>query len=1168
MAERHFIPLASPFEIELAGTRLIEAGAGTGKTWTITALVLRLLLEQELEIGQILVVTYTRAATGELRGRIRARLMEAFAAFESGNAGEEYLQTLLDRHESARAQTRLRLALESFDEAAIFTIHGFCQRALAETAFAAGHAFERELLADQGEMLAGVARDAWRKEMAAATSLGEIHWVQWLIQSFGGPEGLAMRVRNHVGRLDALLEAPSSDSRQAAENDLLAAYAAARTLWREEGVRVLAWVEGAQLNKRSYPAARLAVRATTLEQMFAHDQPPFPLPEDLAFFGLEKIGKARTQASPPAEHPFFIAVDALLEAERLLKAAFDGASRRLLHDFLLVARTALGERKRRSGQQSYDDLLVDMAQALKGPGGTALAQSLRSRYRAALVDEFQDTDPLQLDIFSGIFGQADHPSVPLVYVGDPKQAIYGFRGADVFAYLAARRQADAGYALLENRRSDPPLLRAVNALFARPRPFLLDELLFDAARPAQRELTVCHIEDEGAPLTLWTLAQPAESKSFTKERALAMAAEAVAADIARLQSLGRDGRARIGNRPLGGGDIAVLVRKHHQGEAVRGALARRGIASVTLGGGSVWQSDEAMEIERLVLAIAAPTREGLVRAALATVLLGADAAQLAAWRSDDKAWSERLGRFHDDHLLLRERGFMPMWRRLLRREAIVPRLLARPDGERRLTNYRHLAELLQAAEHEAALDSDGLARHIVQARQGVETEENQLRLESDAQLVRIVTIHAAKGLQYPIVYCPFLWLGPERDDKSWPVLAHARAAEVEEGASRTILDFGSERIDALRADADLEDAAEELRLAYVALTRAEHRCVVVWGKVNNCARSPLAWLLFAPREAVEGDPRARLAEMLEKRDEAALLADLATLAAGLGDAMALAPAPAAGAPVMPATPDASAALAARSFTGTIAAPWRISSFTTLAARLGDVEAPDHDALPRPDAVPPAPSFTRFGDFPRGARAGSCLHALFERVDFQNQSAVASIVAAVLDEFAYPAEWQPVLKRMVADVLATPLNDAGLRLAQIPRGERLIELEFTFPLASPAAQAGYMKGFIDLVFRHAGRWYIVDYKSNWLGDLAEEYAPPRLAEAMRQHRYDLQFRIYAAALRRALALREPDLDWDASFGGVFYLFLRGMGPDHPTGTGVYFARPDDKELAAFFEQAES
>jgi len=1141
-----------PFDVTLAGTGLIEAGAGTGKTWTITALVLRLLLEQHLEIGQILVVTYTRAATGELRGRIRNRLIQALAAFEAGTTNDEYLQALLLRHAPEQAIARLRLAIESFDEAAIFTIHGFCQRALTETAFAAGQPFERELLADQQDMLADVARDAWRKLMATAAE----PWARWLIGALGGPDGLVRRVRSHVGRIDAEILAPDADDPQAAEQAFAAAFATARLLWQADAAKICAWLAGAKLHQASYAPEKMQPRIDCLGQLFAAETPLFPLPDAVAFFGLAKITAKRTKTSPQPEHEFFGAVDVLLQTAGRLEAAYENATRRLLHDFLLTARLELAARKRRSGQMAYDDLLADLAHALQGPAGAALAASLRERYRAALVDEFQDTDPLQLDIFFGIFGQKfgqqDHP---LIFVGDPKQAIYGFRGADVFAYLTARRQADARYALLENRRSVPPLLTAVNALFARPNPFLLDDLPFEPARAATMERTLCRIDDGLSPLTLWSMSKPGDEKSFTKEAALGMAATAVATDIARLLALAATGRATLDERALKGGDIAVLVRKHHQGEAVKQALARRGIASVSMGGGSVWHSIEAEEIERWLLAAAAPSRAGLVRAALATVLFGAAAGELAAWADADPAWYERQGSFHDDLLLYRERGFMAMWRRLLRREGVVARVLARPDGERRLTNYRHLAELLQAAEHADTLDVAGLARHVARERAGSEAEEAQLRLESDAQLVRIVTIHAAKGLQYPIVYCPFLWDGPGADDKHWPVFAH--------NENQACLDFGSAQIDALRQQADLEDAAEELRLAYVALTRAEHRCVIIWGKVNQCARSPLAWLLFAPRTADDSaadNPRAQLADRLDKLDEAALRAEIAALADSLKGALSIAPWPVDGAPVV-AAPVAAQALMARPFLGTIPAPWRINSFSSLAARLGNEETPDRDAVTVNDAVPPAPTFTSIHAFPRGTRAGSCLHALFERVDFQSPSAAGPIAAAVLDEFAYAPEWRPVLERLVADVVATPLNAAGLCLAQVARGERLIELEFTFPLGSVAARAGYMKGFIDLVFRHNGLWYIVDYKSNWLGEQAADYASPRLGEVMRAHRYDLQLRIYAAALKRALHLREPALDWAESFGGVFYLFLRGMGPG--TQAGVFFVRPDDAEIETFW-----
>lgn len=1165
MTERHFVPLDGPFDVTLSGTRLIEAGAGTGKTWTIATLVLRLLLEHGLSIGQILVVTYTRAATGELRGRIRARLLEALAAFEAGEVMEPFLVGLLARQRHCRetSMARLRLAIESFDEASIHTIHGFSQRALADAAFEAGCGFERELLADQQDLLDSVARDAWRRQMAEATPA----WARWLAGKIAGPAGLARLVRDHLGRGYVRHAAPELPDRVGVERRFVAAFERACGLWQAGVEPILALLDGPGMKQGSYSPKQNRTRAALLDSYFGQAVAAPDLPKGVEFFGTDKIVAGTKKGVTPPEHDFFTAMDALSVAAAAYQAACEAATRRLAHDFLLSAREALAERKRRNGQQTYDDLLSDLAAALRGAGGEGLADSLRTRYHAALVDEFQDTDPLQLDIFSRVFGAADRP---LVFVGDPKQAIYGFRGADVFAYLDARQRADAGYALLQNRRSDPPLLAAFNALFDRAQPFLLDALPFDAAVAAPMARRTLAIDDGVAPFSVWTLDTAADGKPLGKEAAMPQVAAAVAADIARLLALASESRARLDGRALEGGDIAVLVRKRRQGEAVRQALARHGIASVAMGGGSVWKSEEAEEVERLLLAVAAPSRTGLVRAALATVLLGADATQLAAWTADaDRAgaWSERLDRFHADHLLLRERGFMAMWRRLLRREGVVARVLARPDGERRLTNYRHLAELLQAAEHAGTLDAAGLARYIARQRDGPEGEENQLRLESDAQLVRIVTIHAAKGLQYPVVYCPFLWDGPQEDKDGWPVLAH--------DGGRACLDFGSPRIDALRRQADLEDAAEELRLAYVALTRAEHRCIVTWGRVNQCERSPLAWLLFGPREQLaDQDPRAWLADKLARGDEF-LRAELDALAQRLEGALCVSSLPVDGTRVdLSARPVAAGA--ARSFVGTIPAPWRVTSFSTLAARLaegaavqGEPDGADRDAVgsaadravESAAAVPPTPTFSSIHDFPRGTRAGSCLHAIFERIDFQRPAQAGPVIAAALAGYGYAPEWQPALERMVADVLATPLDAAGLRLADVPRPQRLVELEFAFPLASASAgeinQAGYMKGFIDLVFCHAGRWYIVDWKSNRLGDGPADYGPEALAGTMQAHRYDLQLRIYAAALKRALALREPTLDWEQAFGGVFYLFLRGIAPG--SSAGIHFSRPTLDEI---------
>jgi len=1166
MTERHFQPLRDPFEVDLNGTRLLEAGAGTGKTWTIAALVVRLLLEQKLDIRQIQVVTYTRAATAELRGRIRARLSEALQAFELGQSEDAFLGQLLQSHgadDRREAQLRLRLAIESFDEAAIHTIHGFCQRALAETAFAAGQPFVRELVAEQTDMLAATAREFWRKTMAAARQ--DRLWTAWLMAAIGGPDQPVSRIRAYLGREDIQLARPAVTDRQAAEQAFMSAFDAAQALWRAEREHLVDWVRTASLRKNIWSAEKIKARIALADQVFRGEGPRLNLPEDLGAWGGARLARAVTKQSPPVEHSFFDAMDALLDAAGSLSASFDNATRNLLHDFLLFARQSLAQRKQLAGQQSYDDLLTDLAVALRGPHGEALAAQLRQRCRAVLVDEFQDTDTLQLDIFFRAF---HHPGHPLIFVGDPKQAIYGFRGADVFAYLEARQRAEAGYALQHNRRSDPPLLTTLNALFNWPQSFLLDDLPYERALPADMTRKSCRIDDAGTPFSLWVMEKPAEARTFTKELAIERVAQGVAADIARLLGLAAEGRARMGDRalsdrPLSGGDIAVLVRKRQQGETIRQALAARGIASVSLGGGSIWQTDEATEIERVLLAIAAPSREGLARAALATQLIGVDATTLAACAVAPEAWAARLSQLHDDQVEYRTRGFMAMWRRLLRRESVVARMLRRPDGERKLTNYRHLAERLQLAEEAEGLDIEALARHIAVQREQASAgdEEAQLRLESDAQLVRIVTIHAAKGLQYPIVYCPFLWDGPRRDTTGWPVMAHRR----DEAETCVCLDFGTAEIDRLRDQADFESAAEELRLAYVALTRAEHRCIVAWGKVSQCECSPLAHLLFAPRDGEGGDLRSRLAEKLKTHDEADLRLELDALAARLDGALAIVSMPDADGLRLVNSSAETVRLAARPFNGTVPGPWYITSFSGMAARANTAtestdELPDRDAVLTATAVSPAPTFQDIHGFPRGTRAGSCLHALLERVDFQSPNQLAGLAENVLTEFGFDSAWQSTLTRMVADVLATPLNADGLRLADVSRRQRIVEMGFNFPVSSPAAMAGYMKGFIDLVFQHEGRWYIVDYKSNWLGSRREDYAQPYLDEAMKMHRYDLQLKIYSAALRRALAARAPQSDWQQAFGGVFYLFLRGMGPD--SSNGVFFAKPSEHELERF------
>ncbi|HEY6898599.1 MAG TPA: UvrD-helicase domain-containing protein, partial [Rhodocyclaceae bacterium] len=864
----HPIPLDAP-RAPLTGTQAIEASAGTGKTWSIAALYLRLVVEAGLPVERLLVVTYTTAATAELRDRIRARLIAARSAFAGGeDQNDPVLAELRRRIEPARAEALLTLAIESFDLAAIHTIHGFCQRALEERAFESGEDFETTLVGDETALLQAIAEDFWRKQMA----LADAFWARWLVARLNGPFGLVQALRGHFGKpyLKRLLpEAPNPDAEAAfvAQRDALA------PVWQRDGQGLTAMLCGWKgLSAVSHKPEQIARAAQAVDAWFASGGELRTAPEGLKKFSEAALKKATTKAAAGTpEDPLFGRMQDLLAAIDDLNTALERRLGHLLATALDACEEALARRKAQLGRLGFDDLLTRLAAALRGDGGPRLAERLQERYGAALIDEFQDTDPVQYEIFERVFHRG---GLPLFFVGDPKQAIYSFRGADLHAYLEARQQAAEHWALSTNRRSVPGLVAAVNSIFERrDQAFRFEGLDFAPVAASPQPPAPLRIEEvEARPLSLWFLERSevdakGKPKAIPRGVANQRIAAAVAADIARLLRLADQGRANIGTRPLAGGDIAVLVKSHAQGRLMRNALAELGVASVRYGQDSVFDSREALEVERLLLAVAEPGRSGLVKAALVTDLLGLRGADIHRLDGDAAAWDALSQRFHEWHQLCRERGFVVMWHALLAQQRVAERLLLRPDGERRMTNLQHLSELLQQLAHDEGLSVDGLAKHLADSRRGegdselIDGEAKLLRLESDEQLVRIVTIHGSKGLEYPIVYCPWLWDGARPKRRTGPLAFHDQ-----EDSGHGALDFGSARQDEYRAWADEEREQEQLRLAYVALTRAKHRCVLAWGGIDGAERSPLGWLLHGPLE-------------LKERDDIQLRAELAALSA-------------------------------------------------------------------------------------------------------------------------------------------------------------------------------------------------------------------------------------------------------------------------------------------------
>ena len=762
-------------DVSLPGIHAVEASAGTGKTYNITGLYLRLLLETDLTPERILVVTYTVAATSELRTRIRTGIQEALEAFAEKNAqdakGEEYkpprnlVGELVERSSNTeRAYRRLGNALRTFDEAAIFTIHGFCQRVLAESAFESGAPLASEMLGDQNELLAECVEDFWRRE----TYQGSPLWVRYVLDAGLDPSKLRSEIASLVGRPFAEVLVPDVPDVVGDEAQYARLFERARTEWAAKRPTVLQLLQAPGLSRSKYKASSIQNWGDEMDLMLAGTTPSIKLFKMFHKFTPDGLREGTNKNKETPTHPFFETCGEILRVQAGLQPNYFARLCKMRADLLQFCSDELRRRKEERRVRWFDDLLIDLDDALRSEAtGAALAETLRERYGAALIDEFQDTDPLQYSIFNQIYRDSE---APVFLVGDPKQAIYAFRGADVFAYLEARRDARDRYTLDENYRSDAGVVEGVNAIFrANDDPFVLADIPFQSARPAYGEVAAEFRKSTGLPpVRAWFLPRGEDAKLGSSD-ALEWLAEATADEIARLLQSGTEIPAKGGpGVPIHGGHIAVLVRSHSQGLRVRRALSARGIAAVELSQHSVFGSTEAEEMERILAGIAEPTDERLVRGALSTTLLGVTAEQLVQLSESEQGWDDETASFHEYRRVWLADGFGQMFRRLLRSRKIAERLLDGPDGERRLTNLLQIGELLTS---EATTKHSGAekllqwlaTRRSVSGSNGASPFEHLLRLESDENLVQISTLHNSKGLEYPIVFVPFAWTSSKSD---------------------------------------------------------------------------------------------------------------------------------------------------------------------------------------------------------------------------------------------------------------------------------------------------------------------------------------------------------------------------------------------------------------------
>ena len=1053
------------------GTTVLEASAGTGKTWTIATLATRYVAEGHAELSQLMLATFSRAATQELRERVRERLVCTARGLADPASQDALVQHLRTQPDPELCRLRLVRALAELDAATIATTHSFCQQVLDGL---------------------GTAGDA---EPGATV----------------------------VESVDDLL-------REVVDDLYLRKYA----------------VHEADAPAMTPKEARDVVRAA--------------------------VGDRAARLEPADADP----------------ASGPGQRVRLAE----VARREVERRKRAAGIRDYDDLLELLAAVLadprKGPGACA---RLQARYRVVLVDEFQDTDPVQWDILRRAF----HGSTTLVLIGDPKQAIYAFRGAEVLSYLAARDVADRQETLGTNWRSDPGLLRALDHVYG-------DAALGDpriVARHVDAAQTASRLGGL-VPLRLRVVdrtgAGPLGKTGFPAVGALRpRVAGDVADEVVRLLDSGAV-LSVDEPRPVRPGDVAVLVRTNAQAALVRDALDRAEVPCVVASSTSVFATPSARDWLWLLQALEQPHRAPRVRLAALTPLVGETAAGLDA-AGDDAL--DRVGSLlRDAARRFEEAGLAAVLEHLSARTGLEGRLLAQEAGERQLTDLRHLAQVLQRAAVEESLGLSALVAWLsarVDDPQSGSASERSRRLESDAAAVQVVTVHGSKGLEFPVVLVPYGW-----DASRAPSPATLRLHDT---AGHRVLDVGGKDgpgWEERRKRADAEDDGEELRLLYVALTRAQCQVVAWWAPSAGTGGSALHRLLLG-REGRSPDTAAA-----KVPEDAAALARLQHW--GWPDEIAV---EAAG-PVQHlrwARPsDAPPELAAARFTRGLDSAWRRTSYSALTAAVHDAprvgsEPEEPERTDEPEAPPPldlalAGPPSPMNGLPAGAAFGTLVHEVLEVVDTSADDLAAELLlrcrAAVARRLA--AVDPAALADALLPVLRTPLGHGTL--AEIAPSDRLSELDFELPLSGgdcpTAVQArlrdvadllrahlpaddplapyadlladvdapplrGYLSGSIDAVLRRSGPSYVVvDYKTNRLarGDLtALHYTQEAMAAEMLRAHYPLQALLYCVAVHRFLRWRQPGYDPERHLGGVQYLFVRGMtGPDNPDGCGVFDWRP--------------
>jgi len=1183
--------------IPLTGKHLIEASAGTGKTYNITRLYLRLLLERRLPVEKILVMTFTKDATEELRGRIESFIREAIKDWSTLIVDDDFFSEIAKKVDTHQAINLLKTALLFLDEAAIYTIHGFCKRVLSQHAFTSGLPFNAQMEVDSQELVVESCQDYYRVLAAQSPESFLL-----LAEFWADPNSFLSHFSQAIASQQTLELLSAQDITEEFQQLVNRAY---NDLINNEQVLTEYLIDVKKGGDREVRVTELLALTTWLKNITSSNIDEFkpnklvPMPD--SFIDGRRYGRSKFKIE--IGEIFSTANQVKEQVKTIGKQISKANALCLVRAGIYQIRDGVNIKKQRLNMLTFDDLISTLANCLLSPTAdeftdensengneqqSELASTLLEQYPVALVDEFQDTDPQQFSILKSIYFQ-DQPRVkvkPTLYmIGDPKQAIYGFRGGDVFAYLAARNNCDYQWLMDTNWRSTPSMVTGYNRLFYGNSltedtkdvfgyniPYLPvkagkqdnsdDTNLVEGTNESNKALQFVHFND---------ISESAKGK--VKQTFRSVMANWCADEIVRLFNSDPNLKAQ---------DIAILVRDGGEAKAIKEALHQHSLASVFLSNrANLLHSNETKQLLALLKGILFVENERWYTAALACGLLGFTPTKLYQLQCNELEWQNlkfSFIAFRDEWL---NKGFISMALKLMHQHFHI----GEKDQDRVLTNLLHLFELLQSASSRHRQPQELL--YWFEQQTIVETPETEaeLRLESDDDLIRIVTQHGAKGLEYPIVFVPFVTRhkDPLRfGNRAINFIKYHREVLSETGSpSRELvlsLD-GSKKAKQAMAD---EAYAESIRLLYVAVTRAENRCYLLTTDFDNAHQSPLGLTLKWKKDL---DILSQLHMLSADNPESIGVLNINY------DDMVIDPFEviATTAAIAPISPQVA------KFHGHIERDWWLSSFSALSRNLrhGGVSTPDRDneisKIEQEQAL--ASNLLRF-TLAKGAHTGNLLHDILEHTNFLQPDWQSSMKVPLVKYGELTAGFtEEDLQIWLNQVLHSPLKEADCMLADLSHDNTLRESEFYFPMESasstqlgdmltehrrdgalsskvtqpvrlPSYQSlkGMMHGFIDLIFEHQGKFFVCDYKSSHLGDHFEQYNEINLQENIEGNYYDLQYLIYCLALHRHLQHALKDYDPELHFGGIYYFYLRGMTDDDShQSKGVYYRKITVKEL---------